>query len=166
MRSRRLAPPLCANERLSPRSAECGRFSLGNRRAHALIAAISGATPMVFHYARDAVSQYVQRHRGGDLRRTLHQEMRGAHTHLQRAERMLDCSGPLGHLVPQPDIPETAKTGRGAMGTLRLRSAVSPRGFGDLGPATAIAAIQPPRHQRTRLPGARTSRDRCHRFSP
>ena len=39
----------------------------------------------------------MQRHLGGDLRQPLHQEVRRAHSHLERAERMLDCLTALAH---------------------------------------------------------------------
>jgi hypothetical protein len=42
--------------------------------------------------ARQIVSQHVQRHLGGDLRKTLHQEVRRPHSHLQRAEGMFTVS--------------------------------------------------------------------------
>jgi hypothetical protein len=43
------------------------------------------------------VGEHVQCHFGGDLRQTLHQEVSSAHSHLQRAERMLDRLAALTH---------------------------------------------------------------------
>src|SRR6476469_6161605 len=54
----------------------------------ARIAARSGFTP---------VGKHVQRHLGGDLRQPLHQEVRRAHPHLERAERVLDRLAALTH---------------------------------------------------------------------
>ena len=39
----------------------------------------------------------MQRHLGGDLRQPLHQEVRRAHPHLERAERVLDRLAALTH---------------------------------------------------------------------
>jgi hypothetical protein len=42
------------------------------------------------HDAGEIVGQYVQRHLGGDLGQTFHQEVCRAHSHLQSGERMFD----------------------------------------------------------------------------
>ena len=49
------------------------------------------------HHAREIVGKHVQRHLGGDLRQPLHQEVRRAHPHLERAERVLDRLAALTH---------------------------------------------------------------------
>ena len=49
------------------------------------------------HDPREIVGEHVQCHLDGDLRRALHQKVRGAHPHLQRRERMLDRLAPLAH---------------------------------------------------------------------
>ena len=43
------------------------------------------------HDARKIIGEYVQGHLGRNLRRALHQKMRRAHPHLERAEGMLSC---------------------------------------------------------------------------
>jgi len=67
-----------------------GQFCGGN---YALIAAISGLVPMMF------ISQYVQRHLGGNPWQRLHQEVGCAHPGVDRAEGMLDRLAPLAHLL-------------------------------------------------------------------
>src|ERR1700751_1993281 len=49
------------------------------------------------YHARDVVGEYVQRHLGGDLWQTFHQEVRRPHPHLQRAKGMLGCLSTLAH---------------------------------------------------------------------
>ena len=41
-------------------------------------------------HARQIIAEYAERHLGGNLRQRRTQEVRRAHAHLQRAERMLD----------------------------------------------------------------------------
>jgi hypothetical protein len=41
------------------------------------------------HDAREILGEYVQRHLGRNFRQALHQKMRRAHPHLERAEGML-----------------------------------------------------------------------------
>ena len=41
------------------------------------------------HYAREIIGEHVQGHLGRNLRQALHQKMRRAHPHLERAEGML-----------------------------------------------------------------------------
>jgi len=63
----------------------------------ARIAARSGFTPTMFHHAGEIVGKHVQRHLGGDLRQPLHQEVRRAHPHLERAEGVSTVSRRLAH---------------------------------------------------------------------
>ena len=49
--------------------------------------------------ARQIVGQHVQRHLGGNLRQTLHQQVRRSHPHLQRAEGMLHRLAALAHCL-------------------------------------------------------------------
>src|SRR6266513_1908874 len=51
------------------------------------------------HDAREIVGEHVQGHLGRNLRQTLHQKVRRAHPHLERAERMLDCLTALAHCL-------------------------------------------------------------------
>ena len=46
------------------------------------------------HDPRQIVGKYAERHLARDLRQRLHQEVRGAHPHLERAEGMLDRLAP------------------------------------------------------------------------
>jgi len=50
------------------------------------------------HNAGEIVSQYVQRHLSGNPGQRLHQEVRGSHPGLNRAEGMLDRLASLAHL--------------------------------------------------------------------
>jgi hypothetical protein len=45
--------------------------------------------PYDIHDAREIIGEHVQGHLGRNLRQALHQKMRRAHPHLERAERML-----------------------------------------------------------------------------
>src|SRR5262249_16229464 len=49
------------------------------------------------HDAGEIVGEYVQRHLGGDLGQTLHQEVRRPHPHLQRGEGMFGRLATLAH---------------------------------------------------------------------
>src|SRR6266851_5877729 len=49
------------------------------------------------HDAREIVGEHVQRHLGGYLRKTLHQEVGRPHPHLQSAEGMFDRRATLAH---------------------------------------------------------------------
>src|SRR3954453_6590633 len=49
------------------------------------------------HHAGEIVGKHVQRHLGGALRQPLHQEVRRAHPHLERAEGVLDRLAALAH---------------------------------------------------------------------
>src|SRR5271170_2776536 len=51
------------------------------------------------HNAGEIVSQYVQRHLSGNPGQRLHQEVRGSHPDLNRAEGMLDRLPSLAHLL-------------------------------------------------------------------
>ena len=46
------------------------------------------------HDARQIVGEYAERHLARDLRQRLHQEVRRAHPHLERAEGMLNRLAP------------------------------------------------------------------------
>lgn len=50
-------------------------------------------------HAREIVSEHTERHFGRDLRQGLAQEVRRAHAHLERAERMLDDFAPRAHRI-------------------------------------------------------------------
>ena len=49
------------------------------------------------HHSGEIVGEYVQRHFGGDLRQTLHQEVRRPHPHLERAKGMFGGLATLAH---------------------------------------------------------------------
>jgi len=76
-----------------------GAFATGTKAYYALIAAMSGWTPMIVHDAREIVGQHVQRHLGGNPWQRLHQEVGCAHPGLDRAEGMLDRLAPLAHFL-------------------------------------------------------------------
>src|ERR1700686_2966820 len=57
---------------------------------HALIAASNAPCTDDIHDARQIVGEYAERHLARDLRQRLHQEVRRAHPHLERAEGMLN----------------------------------------------------------------------------
>jgi Transposase DDE domain len=49
------------------------------------------------HHARQIVGEHAERHLARDLRQRLHQEVRRAHPHLERAEGMLNRLAPAAH---------------------------------------------------------------------
>ena len=51
----------------------------------------------MFITQREIVGEHVQGHLGSDLRQALHQKVRRAHPHLERAEGMLDRLAALAH---------------------------------------------------------------------
>src|SRR5215510_8016931 len=53
--------------------------------------------PMIFMTRVRLIGEYVQRHLGGDLGQTLHQEVRRPHPHLQRGEGMFGRLATLAH---------------------------------------------------------------------
>jgi len=69
---------------------------------YARIAAISGWMPMMFITPGQIVGEHVQRHLGGDLGQTLHQEVRRPHPHLQRAKGMFGRLATLAHRLRVP----------------------------------------------------------------
>jgi hypothetical protein len=65
--------------------------------AHALITANRGLVPMML--MTRVISQYVQRHLGGNSWQRLHQEVGCTHPDLNRAKGMLGRLAPLAHLL-------------------------------------------------------------------
>ena len=49
------------------------------------------------HGSRQIVCEHAERHLARDLRQCLHQEVRRAHPHLERSERVLDHLAALAH---------------------------------------------------------------------
>src|SRR6202790_419106 len=64
---------------------------------HALIAASNAPCTDDIHDARQIVGEYAERHLARDLRQRLHQKVRRAHPHLERAEGMLNRLAPTAH---------------------------------------------------------------------
>jgi hypothetical protein len=56
---------------------------------HALIGTSNALVPTIF-MTRQIVGEYAERHFARDLRQRLHQEVRRAHSHLERAEGILN----------------------------------------------------------------------------
>src|SRR5262249_32090263 len=65
-------------------------------------------------YTCQIVSEHMQRHLGGNLGQRLHQEVRGTHPHLDRAEGMLVVDHPISEIVAAEcnTIPEIVSSKR------------------------------------------------------